>query len=263
MPTFTEILLLALIQGLTEWLPISSSGHLVVMQNLLELKVDVSLNILLHFATALVILIYFRHEMSDILNAVKKFDWKSEDGRIALLVILGNLPTAIIAFILRGFFIEFLTHLEVVSVAFLFTGFVLAISKRTEGSGNVGVREALVMGMAQGIAFIPGISRSGFTISLGLLLGVEKKKAFKFSFLLALPAFLGAAFMEFFLERDQFLLSQDLMLILFGVFSAMVVGYISLKVLWKTIVKQKFHLFAYYCWIFGFAVLFSLVISKS
>lgn len=260
MSTLVEVLFLALVQGLTEWLPISSSGHLVVLQQLLGLEMSLLMAILLHFGTAVVILVYFRREVFEVLRAVKRGEWKSENGRLAWLVVLGNVPTALIGFAFYEKFVELFSNLAAVGVAFIATGIVLLFSRSTRRSHTLGVKEALLMGVAQGVAIIPGASRSGFTITTGLLLGVDKEKSFKFSFLLAVPAILGATVMEIAREREQLLLNLDLTAVFFGVFLAIVVGYVSLTFLWKTIARQKFHLFTYYCFAASLVLLFSQLV---
>lgn len=260
MTTLLEALLLALVQGLTEWLPISSSGHLVIILQLLKLQSPLLLSILLHLGTTLVVLAYFRREISAILQAIRHGDWKSEHGKTALLIIIGNVPTAILGFAFYETFAALFNSLAAVGVALVITGLILLSTMKARGNGEIGVKEALLMGTMQGIAIIPGLSRSGFTISAALLMGVDREKSFKFSFLLAIPAILGATVMETVRGGESLLVYSDFLSVSVAVVAAMIVGYASLALLHRTLAAHRFHWFALYCIPVGLVLLLSQLV---
>lgn len=269
--TFTlrliDILILGVVQGITEWLPISSSGHLAIIQNSLGLRKEenplIFLDIMLHVGTLCVVLVAFRKDIAKIVKAVVRLDFKTEEGKLALFILVGSVPTALISFALYPIFESFFENLLAVGVALLVTGFFLFASKRGKNNKELGYLDSFVIGVAQGIAFIPGISRSGVTIATGLLRGVEKEKVFRYSFLLYIPAVMGTAIASTIMEfRNSSMQDIYVPAILFGVITSMILGYISLKLLQRIVMKEKFHLFAYYCWILGAIIVFSHLFNK-
>jgi len=246
------VLLLAIIQGVTEWLPISSSGHLVIVQSQLGLNVPVLFDVMLHVGTLAVILIAFRKDIVKILKAVARLDLSSDEGKFAVFILVGNVPTAFIGLAFRGMFKSFFSDLSVVGTAFIFTGILLFASAFRRKKRQLDYVGSLLLGTAQGFALIPGISRSGTTIAVGLLLGLEREVAFKYSFLLSIPAIIGA------MAEESFALESfgvDIPLMFLGILFTVLVGYASLKVLSKIVEKGKLHFFAPYCLILGLAVL--------
>ena len=258
MEQLIETVILGIIQGLTEWLPISSTGHLKLFDIFLSLEMPISFDGVLHIGTLIVILVFFRKGIYKILSALAHLDFKTEHGKMIPLIIVGSIPTALIGLIF-GWQIEsaFQTILPI-GVAFIFFGALLYSSKLGEDkTDNVSYYAATMMGIAQGIAIIPGVSRSGATIAVALLLGIKREKAFRFSFLLSIPSILGATCYTVYAEFDK-LTSSALGWpeLVAGVIVAMLVGYFAIKLLWKTLAKEKFHLFAFYCWLFGTALVF-------
>jgi len=243
-----QALALGLIQGITEWLPISSSGHLAIAQELMKLSVPVAFDVLLHFSSLLVIIIFFRRELADMLRAIFRFNKKSPDFKLALMVIIASIPTAIIGFSLDKLFESAFSNLLIIAIAFIITGFWILISGIRHGENPIGIKSSLLIGIAQGLALVPGISRSGSTISTGLILGIKKEDAFKFSFLLAIPAILGA---NLFKIRELTLIPFSLSSIIIGLITAFIFGLASLFLLRRIIIGKKFHYFAYYCFIIG------------
>ena len=243
-----EILILAIIQGLTEWLPISSSGHLTIAQKLLGFNPPLLFDVMLHFGTLVVVLIVFRIDILNIIKALAKADFKTEDGKIALFIVVGSIPIGILGFTFYEFLKSLFSNILAVGLALVFTGCFLFGSKKKLGHGRLGFIDSLFIGFAQAIALIPGISRSGLTISVGLLRKVDKDLAFRFSFLLSLPAILGATVFE---SKELVLGNIDVLLLFLGTVISMVIGYISLKFLQRIIMTERLHLFAYYCWIIG------------
>jgi undecaprenyl-diphosphatase len=251
MVTIIEIFILAVVQGLTEWLPISSSGHLVITQKALGLNLPLIYSVMLHVGTLIVVLTVFRKDIAEIIKALAKRDFETEQGKLALFIAVGSVPTAIIGFIFHDFFESLFSNLPAVGVALLITGFVLFFSEKRIGDRKMGILDSLLIGVAQAIAIIPGVSRSGVTISTGLLRKVDKAIAFKYSFLLSVPAVLGATVTE---SRELTVGNVDMVPLFLGAIISMIVGYASLKLLQKIVMNEKIHLFAYYCWTAGLAI---------
>ncbi len=242
-----EAILLGIIQGITEWLPISSSGHLVILQQFLNIEQSLFFDILLHLATLIVILIVFWSDIILILKDLVRLNFKSESGRIIKFIIVGSVPAGIIGFLAHDFFVFTFSNLKVVAIGLLCTSCLLFLSRWTAKERKVSFLSASLVGLAQALALVPGISRSGATISTGLICGVKRKKVAKLSFLLVIPAILGATILDF----DKVSLGENFIPYLAGMLAALVVGYFSLKLLLKIIQKGKFYLFAYYCLILG------------
>jgi len=252
--TLIDILILAVVQGITEWLPISSSGHLVIIERYLGLTLPLIFNVMLHVGTLFAVLAVFWRDIIKIVKALVKLDFKTDEGKLALLIAVGSVPTALIGFFFHDILESFFYNLLVVGIALLITGFVLFVSERRKNNRKLNYLDSLLIGVAQGVAIIPGISRSGVTIAAGLLRKVKKETAFKYSFLLSVPAVIGATIME---SRDLVIGNVDAAALFLGAIISMVVGYVSLRFLQKIVMEEKFHLFAYYCWIVGLIIVFS------
>lgn len=253
MVTIIEALILAIIQGLTEWLPVSSSGHLVIAQQFLGLNPPLIFDLILHIGTLGVVLISFRKDILKILKALVKKDLRSDEGKLAFFIIVGSVPIAVIGFIFKENIEQLFSSLLAVGVALLINAGVLFFSERRKGNKKMGTLDSFLIGIAQAAALIPGVSRSGLTVSTGLLNRINKKTAFRFSFLLSIPAILGATLFEF---GDISTVNIELTSIVVGTGLSMVVGYVSLKLLQHIVMSGKFHLFAYYCTILGVAIIF-------
>lgn len=255
-----EAALLGLVQGVTEWLPVSSSGHLALVQIFLELKPPLFFDVMLHFGTLLVVLAFFRHDIAEFFREEKR---REGAGGYLLKVFAALMPTAVIGVVFGDIFESFFSNAVAVAVALLFTGAILYASERvSEGNRKIGFTQAFVIGIAQGIAIIPGVSRSGFTIAAGLLLGVKREETFKFSFAIFVPAVLGALAKTFLEEAGQIGLNGVGWLeVAVGTTVAAVVGYFSIKLLAQILAKRRFHVFAYYCWAVGASLLLWLAVS--
>ena len=253
-----KIVILAVIQGLTEWLPISSSGHLVITQQYLGLDLPLIFSVMLHVGTVVVVLGVFRKDIVDIVKALINRDFGTDEGKLALFIAVGSVPIALIGFLFRDFFESLFNNLLVVGSALLITGFILFFSEKRIGNRKMGILDSLLIGMAQAVAIIPGVSRSGVTVATGLLRKIDKATAFKYSFLLSVPAVIGATVYE---SRELVVGNSDMVLLFLGVIISMVVGYISLRLLQKIVMSEKFHLFAYYCWTVGLALIFFTIYS--
>jgi len=244
-------IILGLIQGLTEWLPVSSSGHLVIYQQLFNTGTPVVVDVMLHVATLLVILLVFWKDIIEMLAAVVTLDFRSKYGKLAILIVIGSIPTAIIGLVFHDVFIGLYSNLTYVGIALMINGTILFSTKFFKGNGKIRVLDSMIIGIAQGIAIIPGISRSGITISTGLFRGVDRKAAAAFSFLLAVPAIAGAAILE---SRN---LTADIDYLALGsaMIVAVIIGYLSLRLVLKIVLRKKLHYFSYYCWIVGAIIL--------
>ncbi|MBN1245967.1 undecaprenyl-diphosphate phosphatase [Candidatus Bathyarchaeota archaeon] len=258
-----QAIILGFIQGVTEWLPISSTGHLRITEQLLGLTLPLLFDVTLHVGTLVVILLFFRKDIKLVLSALVKGDFKSENGKLIPLIIVGTVPTALIGVVFSNTIETYFSSFLPIAGAFLICGVVLFLSKTgQEQKENITYIAALAIGAAQGIALIPGISRSGLTIATALLLGVRREKAFKFSFLLSVPAVIGALGLTLYEQHEVLtLVGVGWTEILVGIAVSIVVSYFALKLLWKALAGKKFYLFAFYCWLIG-AVLLALSLSN-
>jgi len=252
-----KTIVLGIIQGLTEWLPISSTGHLKLAEQFLNLKVPVLFDVVLHTGTLIVVLLFFRKDIKNILSALARFEFKKEDGKLIPLITVGTIPTALIGLVF-GELMEstFKTSLPIATASIL-CGIILYSAKAgKEKTDSISYSTALIIGIAQGIAIIPGISRSGATIATALLLGMKREKAFRFSFLLSIPAIIGALVLTLYTQFNKLTtVGLGWAEIFAGMAVAVFVGYFALKILWKVLAKQRFHFFAFYCWLLGAALI--------
>lgn len=249
---------LGFIQGTTEWLPISSTGHLRVAEHFFGLSVPLLYDVLLHFGTLLVTLIFFRKDITNVLKALWHRDLQSADGKLIVPIILGSIPTAAIAF-LWGHELDALSNLNLLAAGFMASGVILLASKFSkERKDTIDMPTALLIGVMQGLSVIPAISRSGITIAVMLLLGVKRELAFKFSFLLSIPAVAGALGLEFYQQRNMLSAAGiGTVEILASLAITVAVSFLALKLVQKSIWANKFWLFSIYCFAIG-AVLLAL-----
>ena len=275
--TYLMSVILGFVQGVAEFLPISSSGHLTLFQHFFGMEEPDNLfNVLLHFATLLAVCIYYFRDVvemvAEFFRAVAAlFSRKRQGGeipearRMVLLVIVGTLP--LFAVLLIKDYVEALGASPVfVSCALLVTGGILFLSDRMAGGRktvrNATLKDVLLVGVAQGLATVPGLSRSGCTISAGMAMGFDRKFAVCYSFLMSLPAVLGATILEVkdVLEMEGGLATGLLPKYLVGMAVAGVVGYFSIRLVNLLAAKGKFGAFAYYCWAAGaLALILSLM----
>jgi len=266
-----ESVLLGLVQGITEFLPISSSGHLVLGQALLGVeKSGISFEVAVHLATGAAVVVHYRRLLWRMLFALRLVfsprAWKAdvaggrEDAvdrehlRLFWYLALGTLPAAVIGFAFKDFFEEVFYSPRLVCLLLLVTGAMLIATRLAARRAGRGLfwRAALLIGAAQAAAIFPGISRSGATIAAGLLLGLSAEKAAEFSFLLALPAIFGAALLELAAPAGSVLQAGlTLPALLLGSAAAFVFGYLAIALLLKVLFAGRFDRFAYYCWAVG------------
>ena len=251
MEQLIETIVLGIVQGITEWLPISSTGHLKLVEHFFGLEVPILFDVILHIGTLIVVFAFFRRDVGKILSALAHLDFQTEYGKMTPLIIVGVTPTMLIGIVFGRLIEETFQSILPIAIAFIFCGLILYLSRIAKDKAeSIGYSTAIIIGIAQGIAIIPGISRSGTTIAVALLLGIRREKAFNFSFLLSIPAILGALSLTVYTEFGELATSGlGWSEILAGLIVAMFVGYFTLKLLWKTITKGKLHLFALYCWL--------------
>ena len=267
--TYAQALLLGVIQGLTEFLPISSSGHLVLVQQLLGLhEAQLSFDVSVHVGTLAAVILYFRQDIFSIIVDLTR--WlrrnltrrnapapRTPYVRLAGLIILGSIPTAIIGLALKGAADRLFASPLTTGMMLLITGGLLFATRFGPGADRdagrslqeLTLKDSLVMGLTQGLAVMPGISRSGSTIAIGILTGIRHETAARFSFLLSIPAISGAALLV--LKDAVRQGGVHLPTCLTGGITAFVVGYAALALLVFLVQKGRLHLFAPYCWIIG------------
>jgi undecaprenyl-diphosphatase len=229
-----------------------------MVQEYLHEQPPLIFDVALHIGTLFVVLAVFRREIIGILKALVRLDFKAEEGKLALFITVGSVPTALIGYFFHDILESFFYNVLVVGVALVVNGVSLFVSERRRDGRKLDYLDSFLIGVAQGIAIIPGISRSGLTIATGLLRKVEKRTAFTYSFLLSVPAVIGATILESAsaCASNELVNSEvDIATMLFGVVVSMIIGYVSLKLLQKLVMREKFHLFAYYCWIAGIMII--------
>ncbi len=259
--------ILGVIQGLTEFLPVSSSGHLAVAQILMGFgNSELVMDVCLHLGTLLAILLVFRNDIVDIIKAIPRLpqlvrrkanDDIDEPLWLIALIICGSFVTGVVGLLGEKVFVGLFTSLRAVSICFIITGSILWFTRFFNTPcgrklKNTKIKDALTIGLAQGLAIAPGISRSGTTISTALFLGLDRELAARYSFLLFIPAVVGATLLEL---RHWEASSFSFLAVAMGGLSAFVVGYLALKVLLNLVKRGAFHYFAYYCWVLGGSVL--------
>ncbi|MFH0874704.1 MAG: undecaprenyl-diphosphate phosphatase [archaeon] len=250
MVNILQAIFLGIVQGITEWLPISSSGHLAIFSHLLKLEENVSFDIVLHIASLIVVMIVFRKEILWMIEGLLKKDKE----RIKFFAYLCNatIPIGLIGVLFNDLVKESFSNLKLIGAFYLVTAVILFLSRYpNKKTKTITLKNSLVIGIMQGLAILPGVSRSGTTISAGLMQGVKKEEAARFSFLLFIPAILGASVLE-----AKNILAVDFAPALVGGIAAIITGLITLKVLLGIIKKGNFHYFSIYCLGLGIILLF-------
>ena len=268
--TILEAVILGVIQGITEFLPVSSSGHLALMQHFLGLREpQVFFDVMLHLGTLGAVIITYRRSIRELAGASllaltnRQFYRRpiltikgSTDLKLIWFILLGSVPTGAIAIVFKQQLESIFVKPTVVAMMLMTTGVILQLPRlrRNTVEGDCPVRfwHSPLIGIAQGLAITPGISRSGATITLALLLGSTPKRAARFSFLLSIPAILGAVLLKL---KDVGSISVNPMAVVFGTLTAFVVGYIALRLLLAALDRGKFTGFSYYCFALGAGVL--------
>lgn len=266
-----QAVILGIIQGFTEFLPVSSSGHLVLSQLLFGLKKpELFFNISVHMGTLVAVGIVFRSEIRSIIISVLRctamfikketsFDhiYEDPDLKLGFLIVIGSVPTAILGLLFNKVTDQLFSSAVIVGIMLVVTGFLLWstrwIKKDGGGIGSFSIKDALVIGLMQGMAILPGISRSGSTISAGLFLGLSRETAARYSFLLSIPAILGAEVLSLKDLAAHSVFSYKVTLL--GAVTSCIVGYGSLRFLVYIVKQGRMHIFAPYCCLAGIMAL--------
>lgn len=256
--------LLAVLQGITEWLPVSSSAHLVIAQHAFGVENPVLFDTVVHLGTVTSVIVMTRRRLAAIASQTlavltrRRPLARSPEARLGLHVLFATVPIVIVGLALEGLIVGSFESLPVVAAALPLTGLVLLTTAHRGGRRRrTTPRSAVVIGLFQACALIPGISRSGMSISAGLHSGLTRRDAAEFSFLLAIPAILGAGALQFMRASSGDVTVEPLPLLLGYTVSA-VVGYVFLRVLLRIVVRDGLHRFANYC--FGLAAAVWLVL---
>ncbi|MDD6153966.1 MAG: undecaprenyl-diphosphate phosphatase [Eubacteriales bacterium] len=271
--TYLQAIILGIVQGLAEFLPISSSGHLALIQNLLGIQGDkvVMFTVMLHMGTLVSVFIMY---WSDIWALIKELfitigDIFTGKGlrlqerpvrKLGVMIIVSTIPTAIMGFAFNDFFESLYSNIALIGAGFIITGFMLYLSEKF-GEANrdlqhMNFRNAIFIGILQGVAIAPGISRSGSTMVGGLTVGLKRDFAVKFAFLISIPTILGSFLMEFKSAASTIAKSPDMFGVMaVGVVVAAICGIIAIKAMIKAVSDKKLKYFSYYVWALGAAVI--------
>lgn len=260
-------IILAIVQGLTEFLPVSSSGHLVLGEAVLGADAfgnSIAFELVVHLGTFLAVVVIFWQDIVTLSQVFFKElrsprTWstefkQNEEFRFSVLLLIGMLPAGFIGLILRDQISELFSQPLMVSMALLVTGSMLLSTAFFKKSDRpLSIKHAILIGFAQALALIPGISRSGSTISTALALGIKQEQAARFSFIMVLPLIVAATIFEFLDLLQVGISSSELVVLLIGLIVSFLVGILSLKWLLALLKGGKFHYFAWYC--FAIAIL--------
>lgn len=268
--TTIQAILLGIVQGLTEFLPVSSSGHLVLFSRLFSVpESSLVFEIVVHVGTLLAVLLVFRNEIGLLINSFLKLlknpkQWKilvKDDPGCRLLValVVGTLPAVAAALFLKQQIEGLFNNSLFVGLMLILTGTILYLTEHHKAGGKgleeISTKDAILIGCGQAVALFPGISRSGSTIAMGLFRGLERESAARFSFLLSVPAIFGA--LVFSLD-DIFAVTTDLgfRVLATGLVASALTGYFAIHFLLELVKKGKLVWFSYYTWVVGAVVVF-------
>lgn len=268
-----QAIIIGLVQGLTEFLPVSSSAHLIFAQQFLGVtEPSLAFDVLLHLGTLVAVVGYFFKDIVRMIIAffksltdIVKGRFKSEIKRdpykkLAWFTILATIPVGIAGIVFDDLVESLFTGITLPAFFLLITGCLLFASQRMN-TGKINIdeinwKEALILGCGQACALLPGLSRSGTTIATGLLLDLDKEFAAKFSFILSIPAILGATVIQL---KDVSITNVELTAWIAGFAIAAISGYLAIKFLLKLIKERSLDVFAYYCWIIGIIILVATI----
>ncbi len=266
-----QIIFMGIVQGLSEFLPVSSSAHLVFTSNFYKVfnnmpihqqsNQEVFVDIMLHLGTLIAVLIFFRKEVMEILmaliNGIKTKNYSEHNCKLGLYIMLGTIVTVLIAYPLNEVAEKLVYSPVIVGILLFITGFVLYFSEKYSDkiqnkASEMDLKTSILMAVAQGIAALPGFSRSGWTIATGLFNKVDRVTAARYSFLLSIPIILGASMVFPFVKIDMSeLATYNWVDIIIGTFVSGFVGYLCIKYFLKFLAKYSLKVFAYYCFIVG------------
>jgi undecaprenyl-diphosphatase len=253
-----QAIILGIVQGLTEFLPVSSSGHLLLGQYFLGLdqnRFGLSFDVALHMGTLVAVVSYFWRDLIRMVRAfLRSFVYRNlkndPDQRLAYLVLASAVPAALIGFLFEDFFEDTVRSPWVVVFNFILVGVLFivgeAVGTRTRRASKLGFGEALSIGLAQAMALVPGVSRSGATITLGLLLGLRREEAAKFSFLMSVPIIAGAGNLKVAQVIAAGMDTQQIVLFVVGFVTSAAIGYVTIRFLLNYLTNHSLRAFAYY-----------------
>jgi undecaprenyl-diphosphatase len=269
--TLTEAIILGIVQGLTEPLPVSSSAHLVIIPALIPgfHQPSIFFDVVLHLGTLVAVVFFLRKDIAGIVASLlpEKGFWtvlpaltgeeRTANRRLVLWIVVATFLTGVIGILFKDRIESLFESVETTAVMLFITGILLFLSDRVKKAerekNSMNLMDGIVIGLVQAVALIPGISRSGSTITFGIFRGLERKTAARFSFLLSIPAIAGAAVLKA-AEMTQ-IPTGDLIALGAGFLSAAGTGFLALKLLFAVINRTGLGLFAYYCWCAGAATL--------
>ena len=269
--TTIQAIILGIVQGLTEFLPVSSSGHLVILQNFMGISEgSLEFAIVLHLGTLLAVVIAYYESiwnmfkqfflmLADLITLKGPCFEKSKYRKYIVYILMASIPAGIVGVLFEDFISEKFGSIIIVGFTLLITGVLLvlgdALGKNNRGhKENVGAEKAFIIGIFQMFAITPGISRSGSTIVGGLLSGLKKEEAVEFSFLMSIPAVLGSLLLKI---KDIISIgaTTSFVPLIIGFFCSLVIGYFSIVLLNNIVKKGKLYYFSIYCWIVGLALI--------
>ena len=256
-----EAIILGIVQGLTEFLPVSSSGHIEIAKALLGIskqEQNLLMTIVLHAATALSTIFVFRKDIKEIIRGLLQFKWNKE-FQFSLKIIISMIPATIIGLFFENE-IELLFGEQILFVGcmLIVTGLLLFLADKAKNTNqNVNFFHALIIGISQAIAILPGVSRSGATISTSVLLGIDREKAARFSFLMVVPLILGKMAKDI-ISGDILIESTTLMPLLTGFTAAFITGLFACKWMIQLVKKSKLKYFSFYCFLVGTVSIISI-----
>lgn len=263
-----KIIILGIVQGLTEFLPISSSGHLVLTERILDVHTEnIYLEVFLHAGTFVAVVIIFWKDVWGIIKTLwesiirgKRSNDSAYYQKLFFCLLIGTVPAVVLGLLFKDLVERSFENASLTSWTLILTGLFLFITRFSRvKKESVGFLDSLIIGLAQSFALLPGISRSGWTIGAGLFRGIKGTKSAEFSFLLSLPAVFGASILKLKESFDRNLPIDTMSLYLLGALFAFVFGYIAIKSLLQILRKGKFEYFGYYCIIVG---ILSLIFLK-
>lgn len=244
---YFEVFILGAVQGLTEFLPVSSSAHLVILQSLFPKfsQPGVLFDALLHFGTLFAVIFYFR---KDILKLARSY---------LLFLILGTLPAVVVGLLFSDFLESLFSNVRLVGFALFLTGlFNFYLDRLPSANKSLDKKNSIFVGIFQALAIVPGISRSGSTIFAGVKSGLSREESARFSFLLSVPAILGANFLQFL--KYGFSSSYPFGIYFFGFLVSFFVGLLGIYLAFRFLLSRSFKVFSFYCFLLGLAVVFLL-----
>lgn len=246
MVSILQAVILSVVQGITEWFPISSSGHLAIFQNIFGFQ-NLAYDVFLHFTSILAVIIIFRKQIIELFTLNKKQNWKYLG-----LLLIALIPAGLVGFYFNSQIESFFSNLYYLGLFFIFSGILIYLTKFTkEKKQKLSVFDSIFIGIFQALAILPGISRSGMTIGSGLYRGLKKSTAITFSFLLAIPLILAASIYE---TKNLIMSDINISILILSLIITFIVSYITIKLLLRIIKSDKFYLFGIYNIILGLIV---------